>query len=143
MTLTLGQDKLSAKAKKCVFLGYSWLQRGYRCYSPNTHRYFVSADVTFSENSSMFPINIPSSSDVISLPFFYLVPDTSHVPLATPPQLLQVYTRRPCTVTRPPVDSSPIAPSSMTSVLPSPHDLPIVIQNKLFPLVTPIRFIIS
>ena len=45
--LTLGQDKLSAKAMKCVFLSYSQLQRGYRCYSPDTHRYFVSVDVTF------------------------------------------------------------------------------------------------
>ena len=30
-----GQDKLSAKAMKCVFLGYSCLQRGYRGYSPD------------------------------------------------------------------------------------------------------------
>ena len=53
--LTLRKDKLSAKATKCVFLSYSRLQRGYRCYSPNTHQYFVSADVTFFKNSSMFP----------------------------------------------------------------------------------------
>ena len=35
--LTPGQDKLSAKATKCIFLGYSRLQKGYRCYSPDTH----------------------------------------------------------------------------------------------------------
>ena len=35
---TPGQDELSAKATKCVFLGYSRLQRGYRSYSPDTHR---------------------------------------------------------------------------------------------------------
>ena len=35
--LTLGQDKLSAKATKCIFLGYSRLQKSYRCYSPQTH----------------------------------------------------------------------------------------------------------
>ena len=45
--LTPGQDKLSAKATKYVFLGYSRLQRCYRCYSSDTHRYFVSEDVTF------------------------------------------------------------------------------------------------
>ena len=36
--LTPEQEKLSAKATKCVFLGYSRLQRGYRCYSPNINR---------------------------------------------------------------------------------------------------------
>ena len=53
--LTPKQDKLSTKATWCVFLNYSRLQREYRCYSPDTHRYFITADVTFFENSSMFP----------------------------------------------------------------------------------------
>lgn len=44
------QDKLSTKATKCVFLGYSSLQRGYRCYSPTTSQYFISAYVTFCED---------------------------------------------------------------------------------------------
>ena len=52
--LTPGQDKLSAKATKCIFLSYSRLQKGYRCYSPQTHRYFLSADVTFFEDSPFF-----------------------------------------------------------------------------------------
>ena len=46
--------KLFAKATKCVFLGYSRLQRGYRCYSTDTNRYFIFADVTFFEGSSFF-----------------------------------------------------------------------------------------
>ena len=127
--LTLGQDKLSAKITKCVFLDYSRLQRGYLCYFPDTHRYFISTDVTFFENSSMFPINYPPNSDVISLPLIYLVPDTSLVPPITPPRPLQVYTRRPCIDTEPPADSSPMAPSSTKSVLPSPVDLPNVIRK--------------
>ena len=45
--LTPSQDKLSAKAAKCIFLGYSRLQRGYRFYSLDTHRYVVFANVTF------------------------------------------------------------------------------------------------
>ena len=60
--LTPGQDKLSAKATKCIFLGYSQLQKGYRCYSPQTHRYFLSADVTFFEDSPFF-----SSSESLSV----------------------------------------------------------------------------
>ena len=127
--LTPEQDNLSAKATKCVFLSYSQLQRGYHCYSPDTHQYFVSTDVTFFKNSSMFPINHPPSFNVISLPLLYPVPDTSSVIPATPPRPLQVYTRRPCTDTGPLANSSPMAPSSTTPVLPSPADLPIVIRK--------------
>ena len=126
--LTLGQDKLSTKATKCVFLGYSRLQRSYRCYSPDTHRYFISIDVTFFENSSMFLTTHPLSSNVISLPLLYTVLDTSSVPPATPPRPLQVYTRRPRIDIGPPADSSPMAPSS-TTVLPSLADLLIVIRK--------------
>ncbi|KAK3034070.1 hypothetical protein RJ639_034295 [Escallonia herrerae] len=46
--------KLDPKALKCVFLGYSRLQKGYRCYSPDLHKYLVSTDVVFSEHSPFF-----------------------------------------------------------------------------------------
>ena len=87
-TLTLGQDNLSAKATKCIFLGYSRLQKGYRCYSPDTHRYFLSANVTFFEDSPFF-----SSSE--SLPISEVLP----LPYISPPSdalscPLQVYHRR-------------------------------------------------
>ena len=65
--LTPGQDKISAKATKCIFLGYFRLQKGYRCYSPQTHRYFLFADVTFFEDS-------PFSSSSESLPVTELLP---------------------------------------------------------------------
>ena len=128
--LTPRQDKLSAKATKYVFLDYFGLQQGYRSYSPNTHRNFVSSNVTFFKNSSMFPINHPLSSDVISLPLFYPVLDTLLVPPATPPRPLQIYTRRPHTDTGTPTDSSPMAPSSTTPVLLFPADLPITISKS-------------
>ena len=67
--LTSGQDKLSTKATKCVFLGYSHLQRGYRCYSLDTNCYFISANVTFFEDSSFFSSAARSSvPDVLSIP---------------------------------------------------------------------------
>ncbi|RVW45619.1 Retrovirus-related Pol polyprotein from transposon TNT 1-94 [Vitis vinifera] len=66
--LTPGQDKLSAKAMKCLFLGYSRLQKGYRCYSLETHRYFISADVTFFEDSPFF------STTSESLPVYHRRP---------------------------------------------------------------------
>ena len=127
---TLIHDKLSVKVTKRVFLCYFRLQQGYYCYSPDIHRYFVSTDVTFFENSSMFPTNHPPNSDVISLPLLYLVSDTSFVPSATPPRPLQVYTRRPHTDTGPPTDSSPMALSSTTLALPSPANLPIAIRKS-------------
>ena len=73
--LTLGQDKLSAKATKCVFLGYSRLQRGYRCYSPDTNLYFISTDDTFFEDSSFSFAVHPSAPDVLSIPLVLPSPD--------------------------------------------------------------------
>ncbi|KAK3025395.1 hypothetical protein RJ639_044650 [Escallonia herrerae] len=54
--------KLDPKALKCVFLGYSRLQKGYRCYSPDLHKYLVSTDVVFSEHSPFFFSKFQSSS---------------------------------------------------------------------------------
>ncbi|BAT92619.1 hypothetical protein VIGAN_07138500, partial [Vigna angularis var. angularis] len=54
-------DKLFVRAIKCVFLGYSRLQKGYRCYSPETKKYYMSANVTFFEQTPFFS---PSIQDV-------------------------------------------------------------------------------
>ncbi|RVW86922.1 Retrovirus-related Pol polyprotein from transposon TNT 1-94 [Vitis vinifera] len=108
--LTPGQDKLSAKAMKCLFLGYSRLQKGYRCYSLETHRYFISADVTFFEDSPFF------STTSESLP------------------VSEVYHRRPRVVAplpfpEAPADSLPIPSASPAPALPSPNDLPIAVRK--------------
>ena len=44
-------SKLDPKSLKCIFLGYSQVQKWYKCYCPSLHRYMVSADVTFLENT--------------------------------------------------------------------------------------------
>ena len=90
--LTSGKDKLSAKATKCVFLGYSRLHKGYRCYSPNINRYFISTDVTFFEDSSFFSFATrPPVSDVLSIPLILPSLDfPSPTDAVTRP--LQVYT---------------------------------------------------
>ena len=77
----------------------------------------------------MFLTTHPPSSDVISLPLLYHISDTSFVPPTTPPRPLQVYTRRPHVDIGPSADSSPMAPSFMTSVLSSPIDLLIAIRK--------------
>ena len=121
-TLTPGQDKLSAKATKCIFLGYSRLQKGYRSYSPDTHHYLLSVDVTFFEDSPFF-----SSSE--SLPISEVLPLDA---LSRP---LQVYHRQhrvvapPLSSTEVPDDSPPVPPISPTPVLSSTDHLPIALQK--------------
>ena len=105
--LTPGQDKLSAKATKCVFLGYSRLQRGYRCYSPDTNRYFISTDVTFFEDSSFFSSAVhPSVPNVLFIPLVLPSPDFPSPPTDVVTRPLQVYTRCPRPPTGPRVDIS-------------------------------------
>ncbi|RVW95637.1 hypothetical protein CK203_031615 [Vitis vinifera] len=122
-------DKLSVKATKCIFLGYSPLQKGYHCYSPDTHRYFLSADVTFFEDSTFF-----SSSESLPisevLPLLYISPPSDA--LSHP---LQVYHRRHRAVAPPlssvevPDDSPPVPPISPTPALSSTDHLPIAFRK--------------
>ncbi|MDM1715273.1 hypothetical protein HX137_32225, partial [Pseudomonas sp. 165] len=42
------------KAEKCIFIGYSLEQKGYRCYNPVTREMRVSRDVVFDEMSSWY-----------------------------------------------------------------------------------------
>ena len=48
------RGKLNPRALKCVFVGYSSTQKGYKCFHPPTKKFFVSADVTFVEKESYF-----------------------------------------------------------------------------------------
>ena len=85
-TIDIGQT--FCQSHKMHLLGYSRLQKGYRCYSSETHRYFLSADVTFFEDS-------PFCSTSESLP----VSDVLPLPIISPPDAvhsrpLQVYHRR-------------------------------------------------
>ena len=46
--------KLDPKAEKCVFIGYSLEQKGYRCYNPLTRQLRTSRDVVFDEMSNWY-----------------------------------------------------------------------------------------
>ncbi|RVX19446.1 Retrovirus-related Pol polyprotein from transposon RE2 [Vitis vinifera] len=99
---------------------------GYRCYSSETHRYFLSADVTFFEDSPFF-----STSE--SLPVSEVLPLPIISPLdAVPSRPLQVYHRChrvavPPSLAEVPVDSLPIPSASPAPALPPSADLPIAI----------------
>jgi hypothetical protein len=45
--------KLAFRSTRCVFLGYSYLHKGFKCLEPSTGRVYISRDVIFDEN--VFP----------------------------------------------------------------------------------------
>ena len=47
-------SKLDPCAQRCVFVGYSDFQKGYRCYCPQTHKLHVSLDVSFHETTPYY-----------------------------------------------------------------------------------------
>ena len=127
--LTPGQDKLLTKATKCVFLSYSRLQKGYRCYSPDINRYFISADVTFFEESSFSSTARPPVPNVLSIPLVLPSLDfPSLTDAVTRP--LQIYTHCPHLPSGPLVEASSMPQSSLASVSQLSDDLPIAIRKS-------------
>ncbi|RVW46868.1 Retrovirus-related Pol polyprotein from transposon RE2 [Vitis vinifera] len=112
-----------------ILLNKMGLQKGYRCYSLETHRYFIFADVTFFEDSPFFS----TTSESLPVSEVLLLPIVSPADVV-PPRPLQVYHRRP-RVAAPllfaeaPVDSLPTPSASPAPALPSLDDLPIAIRK--------------
>ena len=60
---SLTRTKFDDKAIHCIFLGYSSMSKGYRCYDPVTRHLYHSLDVTFLETVPFFPGSILSATD--------------------------------------------------------------------------------
>jgi histone deacetylase 1/2 len=60
-TRPYNNHKLEFWSKKCVFLGYSSLHKGYKCLHVPSNRVFISRDVVFDETVFLFSA-LPSSS---------------------------------------------------------------------------------
>ncbi|RVW96782.1 Retrovirus-related Pol polyprotein from transposon RE1 [Vitis vinifera] len=111
--------KLDPKALQCVFLGYSRLQKGYRCFSPDLNKYLVSTDVVFSEDTSFFSSPTSSASEEDEEWLVYQVVNSR----PTVGQSSVVYSRRPVTT-----DTCP-APAPSSSDPSSDLDLPISLRK--------------
>ena len=61
------KGKLDPCALKCIFIGYSSTQKGYKCYHPLIRKFFVSANVAFVERETQ------SAFDSYSRKCFYHV----------------------------------------------------------------------
>ena len=46
--------KLDPRAVKCIFVGYSSSQKGYKCWCPTERRLFISMDMTFRESEPYY-----------------------------------------------------------------------------------------
>ena len=53
--------KLDLKSLKCIFVGYSRIQKGYRCYCPTLQHYFMSIDVAFFQTTPFSLLSIVTS----------------------------------------------------------------------------------
>lgn len=48
------RGKLDRRSHRCIFLGYSGTQKGYKCYCPITRKVFVALDIHFDEQHSYY-----------------------------------------------------------------------------------------
>jgi len=148
-TISLGEVRVG-----CVFLDYSRLQKGYKCYSPTTRRYYMFVDVTFFEDTPFFSPSMdysPSLQQILPVPSPCPLGNSdqnvSGVPSSpsnstevAPPPLItyQCRTRQVGSIVPessprdshpPPTDPQTMDPSSSTSSHHSDSDWPIAIRK--------------
>ncbi|KAL6347793.1 hypothetical protein AAG906_026322 [Vitis piasezkii] len=110
--------KLMFRSKRCIFLGYSSHQNGYRCLDPVTQKVLISRHVVFNENtfpakdglqsSELLPV-VSSQGTPLPSPSFSL--STSNLQHSSP-----IISDSPDS----PLESLPIPTSPHISTLPSP-----------------------
>lgn len=67
--------KLAPRSKRCIFLGYEPLTKGFRCFDPLTQRVYVSRHVEFCETEFPYASSVsPISSDASPTSFLGVLP---------------------------------------------------------------------
>lgn len=130
--------KLDPKALKCIFVGYSRTQKGYRCFSPDLNRYLVFADVTFHEFTPFYPMSVAPSVESVSdddfLIYRVVQSDSSPVQQIARPPIEHVYTHRWRPQRELPLDSAltetvRLSPDPVTVEPSSDLDAPIALRK--------------
>ena len=118
-------SKLDPKSLKCIFLGSSRVQKGYRCYCPYFQGYLVSGDVAFLENApfSPNPIHTNQGEEYDFLIYTLASPTPTSVSPLTKPSITQVYAQ----CLHPPISSPP--PATLTSNPVLSDGLPIALHK--------------
>ncbi|KAL4032883.1 hypothetical protein IC575_005966 [Cucumis melo] len=76
--------KLDPKSLKCIFLGYSRVQKGYRCYRPTLKRYLVSCDVAFFDDTPFTSSPLSSCQGEDDNLFIYEITSPTDAPPSRP-----------------------------------------------------------
>ena len=86
-------SKLDLKSLKFIFLGYSYVQKWYRCNCFTLRRYFVSIDVTFFETTPFSLSSIVTSQEEDDDLLVYTIFSPAPTPALFPvrPHITQVY----------------------------------------------------
>ena len=122
-TLPSSRNKFSPRAVPTIFVGYPQGYKGYKLYSLDTKKFFVSEDVVFHE--SVFPFQIISQPQVILDPLLELViPIPIANTLPNPDQTHSQSPQPPNSFNHDPTDS-PSIPSSYY-----PHTLPSITLRR-------------
>lgn len=133
--LTPGEDKVSAKPTKSVFLSYSHLHRGYLCYAILLLLVDMSSPLmSHSLGNSLCFLQLSSLPFLTPFPFLWschLWIHRLHLRLLNFPfNHCRFNSHRPLLHTKPHVDSSPMAPSSKAPIISPSQDLLIALMKS-------------